>query len=105
MQHITGRSRRYDLIFVGSCLSGLGIVMKKPLSIRDYVKLLSLIDYPYQKTRAVFSLRAVIREFFQKKLNYTKATQFFFYDPLTTSYIRPKRDYTVFKKSIIRGAI
>jgi len=42
-------SRRYDLIFAGSCLSGLGIVMKKPSSIRGHVKVLSSTVDPYQK--------------------------------------------------------
>ncbi|HSQ84008.1 MAG TPA: hypothetical protein VLM43_04695, partial [Desulfobacterales bacterium] len=62
----TRRSRGYDLIFAGSCLSGLGIVMKKPLSIQGHVKVLSSTDYSYQKIRSVFSLQAVIHEFFQK---------------------------------------
>jgi len=44
--------------------------------------------YPYQKIRPVFSLRAVIHEFFQKKLNYSKATKLFFYDPLATRPVR-----------------
>jgi hypothetical protein len=32
---------------------------------------------------------------FQEKLNYIKATKFFLYDPLTTSLVRFRRDYTV----------
>jgi len=59
--------------------------MKKPSSIRGYVKVLSSTVYPYQKIRPVFSLRAVIHEFFQKELNDIKATKFFLYDPLTKS--------------------
>jgi hypothetical protein len=74
--------------------------MKKPSSIRSHVKVLSSFVYPYQKIRPVFSLRAVIHEFFQKKLNYIKATKFFLYDPLTTNFIRLRRDYTVFKKTL-----
>jgi len=69
--------------------------MKKPSWIRGHVKVLSSIVYPYQKIRPVFSLRALIQEFFQKKLNYIKATKFFLYDPLTMSFIRLRRDYTV----------
>ena len=49
--------------------------------------LFSTVD-PYQKIKLIFSLRAVIHEFFQKKLNYIKATKFFLYDPLATSFIR-----------------
>ena len=59
---------------------------------------LSSTAYPYEKIRSVFSLRVVIHEFFQKKLNYIKATQFFLYDPLTTSFTRPWRDFMVWKK-------
>jgi len=62
------------------------------------VKVLSSTAFPYQKITPVFSLRAVIHEFFQKKLSYIKATKFFFYDPLTKSLVRPRRDYTVLKK-------
>jgi len=72
--------------------------MKKPSSIRGHVKELSSTVHPYQKIRPVFSLRAVIHEFFQKKLIHIKATKFFRYDPLTTSLHG-------FKKSIIHGAI
>jgi hypothetical protein len=79
--------------------------MKKPSSIRGYVKVLSSTGYHYQKIRPVFSLRAVIHEFFQKKLNYIKATKFFLYDPFTARLVRltasgifDRRDYTVFKK-------
>ncbi len=81
--------------------------MKKPSSIRGHVKALSLTVYPYLKIRSVFSLRAVIHEFFQKKLNYIKATEFFLYDPLTTSFIRltasgnfDRHDYMVYKKAL-----
>jgi hypothetical protein len=88
-------SRSYDLIFAGSCLNGLGIVMKKPLSIRGHMMVLSSTAYPYEKIRSVFSLRVVIHEFFQKKLNYIKATPFFLYDPLTTSFTRLWRDCMV----------
>jgi len=70
--------------------------MKKTLSIRVHVKVLSLTVYPYQKIKPVFSLRSVIHEFFQKKLNYIKATKFFLYDPLTMKLVRLRRDYTVF---------
>jgi len=56
----------------------------------------------YQNIRPVFSLRAVIHEFFQKKLNYIKATKFFLHDPLITSFVSltasgifDRRDYTV----------
>jgi len=59
--------------------------MKKLSSIRCHVKVLSSTVYSYQKIRPIFSLQAVIHEFFQKKLNYIKATKFFLYDPLTTS--------------------
>jgi len=52
------------------------------------------------KDKTGFSLRAVIHEFFQKKLNYIKATKFFLYDPLTKSFIRLRRDYTVLKKAL-----
>jgi len=69
--------------------------MKKPSSIRGHVKVLSSTVYPYQKIKPVFSLRAVIHEFFQKKLNYIKATKSFLYYPLTMSFIRLRRDYTV----------
>jgi len=66
--------------------------MKKPSSIRGHVKVLSSIVYPYQKIRPVFSLRAVIHEFFQKKLNYIKATKFFLYDLLARVYRLFKKD-------------
>jgi len=59
--------------------------MKKPSSIRGHVKVLFSTVYPYQKTRPVFLLQAVIHEFFEKKLNYIKATKFFLYEPLTPS--------------------
>jgi len=72
--------------------------MKKPSSIRGHVKVLSSTVYLYQNIRPVFSLRAVIHEFFQKKLNYIKATKFFLHDPLTTRLVRLWRDYTVLKK-------
>jgi hypothetical protein len=79
--------------------------MKKPLSIRGNVKVLSSTVYPYQKIRTVFSLLSVIHEFFQKKLNYIKATKFFLYNPLTKRFVRltaggifDRRDYTVLKK-------
>jgi len=68
--------------------------MKKPLSIRGNVKILSLTVYPYQKISPVFSLRAVIHEFFQKKLNYIKATKFFLTIP------KPLKQYTLFKKRL-----
>jgi len=58
-----------ELIFAGSCLSGLGIVMKKPLSIQGPVIVFFSTTAPYQKIEPVFSLRAVIHEFFQKKFN------------------------------------
>ena len=50
------------------------------------------------KDKSVFSLRAIIHEFFQKKLNHIKATKIFLYNPLTTSLVRLWRDYTVWKK-------
>jgi len=78
--------------------------MKKPLSIQDHVKVLSLTVYPYQKIRPVFSLRTVIYEFFQKKLNYIKATKYLF----TILYLRGlSASYAItrFEKSIIRGTI
>jgi len=56
--------------------------MKKPSSIRDHVKILSSTVYPHQKIKLVFSLRTIIYEFFQKKLNYIKATKLFLYDLL-----------------------
>jgi hypothetical protein len=62
--------------------------MKKPSSIRGHVRVLSSTVSPYQKIRTVFSLRALIHEFFQKKINYIKATKFFHYEPLTTSLVR-----------------
>jgi len=69
--------------------------MKKLSSIRGYVKELSSTFYPYQKIRPVFSLQAIIHEIFQKKLNHIKATKFFLYEPLTTSFIRLWRNCTV----------
>jgi hypothetical protein len=70
------------------------------------VKVLPSTVYPDQKIRPVFSLRAVIHEFFQKKLNYSKAAKFFLYDPLGTSLVRltaigifDRHDYTVLKKN------
>jgi len=88
--------------------------MKKPSSIRGHVKVSSSTVYPYQKIRPDFSLRVVIHEFFQKKLNYIKATKFFLYDFLITRLVRLRRDYTVwpacspqplFFRTGLRGAI
>jgi hypothetical protein len=50
-------------------LSGLGIVMKKSPSIEGPAIVLFSTTDPYQKKKPVFSLRAVIHEFFQKKFN------------------------------------
>ena len=51
--------------------------MKKPSSIRGISNVLSLTTYLYQKIRPVFSLRAVINEFFQEKLkSYLKRSMF-----------------------------
>jgi hypothetical protein len=72
--------------------------MKKPLSIRGHMMVLSSTAYFYEKIRSVFSLRVVIHEFFQKKLNYIEATQFFLYDPLTTTLTHLWRNFTVCKK-------
>jgi len=74
--------------------------MKNPSSIQGHVKVLSSTVYPSKKIRPVFSLRAFIHEFFQKKLNYTKATKCFLYDPLTINFIRLRHDYRVSYKAL-----
>jgi hypothetical protein len=74
--------------------------MKNPSSIRGHVKVLPSTVNPSQKIRPVFSLRTFIHEFFQKKINYTKATKCFLYDPLTINFIRLRRDYTDLYKAL-----
>jgi hypothetical protein len=76
--------------------------MKKPSSIRGQVKVLSSTVYPYQKIKPFFHYEALSTSSFKKKSNYIKATKFFLYDPLTTSFflltaggIFDRRDYTV----------
>ena len=57
--------------FAGSCLSGLGIVLKEPYAIYLYGLNRLLKQKLLLIARLVLSLRALIHEFFQQKYNYT----------------------------------
>jgi len=54
--------------FTGNCLNGLGIVLKKSLSDLSKDKTFSKNKTFYKGFGPVLSLRALIHEFFQKKI-------------------------------------
>jgi len=53
---------------VGSCLSGLGVVMKEPLKFNAMDITSCHAEDLYKQPGQVLSLRALIHEFFQQKI-------------------------------------